>query len=690
MSPRLPFVVLVAGAVAGAVLAGTAGDDRAPEPAAAEPGVEMPAAPAADVLASTWYCAAGTAEDGGEADHTVVVLNPGGEPVTGTVSVFAGEVAAADPEPASDGSTDGAEDASAATADEAEESDGPSESGGADPGADGTGEGGSDAASDGSGADRADAGAGGSDAASDGSGADRADAGAGGPDAASDGSGADRADGAGEGEGARGGEAGDDESADRAPGVATATAVGVRTPGGARQEEPGPRANDTDDTDGSDTVGQGDGGEGAGGGEPGPTLGGAWNAEQDEASAAPDPGTPDGQQDVEVPPGGRVEVRLADVHRAPLASALVELDGSAVVEHEVAGPHGRDAGPCASTASTEWFLASGSTARDARDVLVLFNPFPSVAAVDIVLSTDDGLREPVRYQGLPVPAGGVVGVDVGGEVTRRDQVAATVRSRSGPIVVERLQTFDGSRDVEGLALALAAPSPLGTWVFPAGTVSASRGERIVLYNPGDERAEVDVSVHPVELPADAPPPQPFGVTVRPGRYEVIDYAEDDRVPRNDVHTTVVRSRNGVPVVAERVQTFTRRRGGDVAAGPGAAFAAPTWLFATLGGGDRPGSSLVAFNPDPERPARVSVTGLGQGAPIAAEGLQDVEVPPGGLRRLDLGDDVAGPDGAVRVVADAPVVVERLITTPGGLIQAMVPGLPAGDAAVPVEAFDLAG
>jgi hypothetical protein len=270
-------------------------------------------------------------------------------------------------------------------------------------------------------------------------------------------------------------------------------------------------------------------------------------------------------------------------------------------------------------------------------------------------------------------------------VTRREQVSTTVRSRSGPIVVERLQLFDGSDDVEGLSVALAAPAPLESWVFAHGQLGAGRGERIVLYNPGDERAEVEVAVRPAGVEEDGadPPPQPFGVTVPPRRYEVVDYAGDDRVPRDVDHVTIVRSRNGVPVVAERVLTFSRRSSGDVAAGPGSAFAARSWTFATLGGGDRPASRLVAYNPGSDA-ARLSVTAVVGGRRVALDGLGDVEVPAGGQRQIELPDDLRDTEAALVVGSDAPVVVERLVATAGGLYQAVGPGLPGTDTAVPLS------
>ena len=369
-------------------------------------------------------------------------------------------------------------------------------------------------------------------------------------------------------------------------------------------------------------------------------------------------------RDVDLPAGGRVEVRLADIVDSPLAAALVEVDGGAVaVEHEVTGPSGGDVAPCATAAAATWHFAWGETSRDARETVVLFNPFPTEATVEATFATEDGGREPVRFQGFPVPARSVVGVDLGEDVTRSDQVSATFRVRGGRIIAERLQDFDGTLGRGGLSLALGVPEAAVTWVFADGEASAptpeaaapeaaspasstttttgsddddpesesgsdeeegTTAEKIVVYNPGDERAEVAVSVLPTtEEPG--PLPQPFGLSVGPGGYEVVDYGAEDRIVAGVSHATVVRVTAGDGVVVERVTTDGDA---EVTAAPGARFADRIWTFPTTVGGDA-AATLVVFNPDPERAVRATLRPAVDGAGPLAE---PVDVPPGGRRR----------------------------------------------------------
>lgn len=265
---------------------------------------------------------------------------------------------------------------------------------------------------------------------------------------------------------------------------------------------------------------------------------------------------------ISVPARDELEVVLADLDDSVIASAtateseafvaaLLEFEADVTVEHKVKGDSGGSQGPCAVGGSSEWHFAWGATTRDARDLMVLFNPFPNDVVVDASFVTDEGVREPVDWQGLVVPAGRVVVVDVGDDVTRRERVAASIRARSGSLIVERLHVFDGSGEAEGLWLAAGHPSPLTRAVFPADALDGGNNELVAFYNPGPETAEVDVQVKPDEA-SDAAEPIPFRLVVRPRQVRVLDFAEESRIPAGQAHVTEVVSTNQVPVVAQQV------------------------------------------------------------------------------------------------------------------------------------------
>ena len=106
---------------------------------------------------------------------------------------------------------------------------------------------------------------------------------------------------------------------------------------------------------------------------------------------------------VDLPALDVVSLSAVDAVQAPGVSAVVESDGGGVVvEHVIAGPQGSGTAPCASEASEEWYLANGTTERDATQDLFLFNPFRDDAVVDIAFDTDEGRAAPQRLQGLPI------------------------------------------------------------------------------------------------------------------------------------------------------------------------------------------------------------------------------------------------------------------------------------------------
>jgi hypothetical protein len=520
-SPRLPVIVLLAAAIGAAVWQARTEEERgaavastADSAAAVRPAPGMPAVASGDALSSTWYCAAGTGDQGGMADHSVTVLNPGDRGVGVTITVYGGLLASSSPTTTED------------------------------------------------------------------------------PDAP--------------------------------PPPGTAPAPGARR--------------------------------------------------------------------FQLAAHDRVELRLGNLVPAPLVAALVEAEGGPVaVEHRVVGPHGVDVGPCASATAPVWHLASGATTRDAREVVVLFNPFPTDAIVDIGFETDAGSREPVRFQGFPVAAGTVVGVDIGDDVAREPQVSATLRTRTGRVVAERVQEFDGSLGPEGLAVALGVPEASTTWAFADGGVADGRTERIVVYNPSGERAEVEVRVLPT-TDEPAPAPQPFRLSIRAGTFTVVDYGAEERVAAGVEHATVVRATNGVPVVAERALSHVGEPGeggdegagrgaSDVADGPGAVVAATRWAFPSPVHAPEAGVRFVVFNPDPERSVPVTLFAVANGREtrVDADTDADAVVAPGG--RFALGDDSGGLSWVVE--AGAPVVVERVLVRDGGVRLATGPGIPSADGSVPL-------
>lgn len=386
---------------------------------------------------------------------------------------------------------------------------------------------------------------------------------------------------------------------------------------------------------------------------PGALLG---SAEQAAAVAKLKPVT----RDLQVPAYARTEVKLPAVQPSPYAAALVEVEGGEIaVERRTEGSLGWAASPCASSPSTSWYFAAGGTTKDGRELLAIFNPFPDAAVADVGFVTSDGFRAPPDVQGLPVAAGQLVVVDAGTSAGRHEGVAANVVTRSGRVVVDRLQGYDGSDRTrpKGGSSTLGAPS-LGTaWAFAEGFVSDTVQETYVVSNPSSTPAAVELDIQ-LDDPGTNGQVDPVTLDV-PGRGLVaVSMAQQTRVPPGVAHSVTVKSTNGTPIVAERVlQGLPGGARQGWSATIGAPVTASRWLFAEGRADATVTEFLTIANPSAST-ARLQITALAAGQALPIDGLQAVEVPPSGRVAIELGAKINRADLPLLVVADQPVVVER--------------------------------
>lgn len=365
-------------------------------------------------------------------------------------------------------------------------------------------------------------------------------------------------------------------------------------------------------------------------------------------------------RDVELPSLARIELRVSDVSTAPFAAVLAEFDGGEVgVQHELSGPSGRSLSPCASAPAATWFFPHATTRAGARLLLSLFNPFPNDAVVDVNLEAEDGARTPQAFQGLVVPGGGVTTLNVSEVVTLRQELATSVVVRAGRVIAEQVQILTEAEGLPpSLASMLGAPEPEPIWLLADGIGAEGYEERVVVYNPGDQAAEVDVEVL-LDDPETNGVAEPFEVNVQPRRFAVVDVFGDGRVPVGVAHALVVQSRNEVPVVAQRV--IVGQEGSEpagVAYTLGSPVVAGRWLVPV---GSLPGTSgvaVVVFNPSPTEPVSVSARALGAGRVETIEGVDGATLGPLGRLLIDLGTDGLGFDElAVEIESSGPVVTE---------------------------------
>jgi len=380
-------------------------------------------------------------------------------------------------------------------------------------------------------------------------------------------------------------------------------------------------------------------------------------------------------QGLDVPAHARASLRLGDVLEAPFVSAMVEAPGGdIVVEHQVSGDQGADTGPCASAASSSWHFASGSSNREAQELLVLFNPFPDDAVVDITFATSEGFRAPEPYDGFIVPGGRVVALDVSAVVARHDDVSASVIARRGRLIADRIQVYSGFRG-RGLAVGLGQPQLSQLLFFPQGASAEGMTERFLVFNPAQRPAQLEIEIY-LDDPATNGEVEPVAVTVQPQSYFAVELSGEARVPAGVAHSAIVRVHNGVPVAVEQ-ESFgddpSPRRG--VAITPGSPLLADTWVLAAGEASGSIGETVTLFNPSLDegisRARVVPLDGSGQEVPS----LGDLEVPPGGRLTVNLADHLNSESLALFIEATQPIVVERTLARLGGRGMSQSLGVP---------------
>lgn len=399
---------------------------------------------------------------------------------------------------------------------------------------------------------------------------------------------------------------------------------------------------------------------------------------------------------VQIPANGRARLVASEVVDADWVGAVVEVRGGRVaVDREVVGTAGFDSSPCSAQASQRWYVPSGSTVRGAQEYLSLFNPFADATSVDISFATNTGRRTPRAFRGLSIAGGSVRVVKVGDTVTDRTAVAATVRARTGLVVVDRIQTFDGQGDPlpggldgatpvvpEGLASTAAVPLRADRWIFPSARVSDGVRSQIAIYNPSAKPAEIDVAVGFAD-PKRNGTVEPLQITVPAREQALVELATIPGVlPDVDLWVDV-RSLQGVPVVAERLAYFADpapRTGLGISAG--SPQAATGWLV-TQGGPTRLRSATVQVANPGAADAHLTVEQLVGGDRVRV-GRGRVTVPAGDRRSLALGD--AGAAATIIVTSDRPVVVASSLSLDAGAGLSIQPAFAYPEAVVALPPF----
>jgi Family of unknown function (DUF5719) len=338
---------------------------------------------------------------------------------------------------------------------------------------------------------------------------------------------------------------------------------------------------------------------------------------------------------LEIGPRSRQIVSLDAATTVDEVGAIVELERTGiVVEQRSVGPAGTALAACANDASRSWYFADGATVDGNSYDLLLTNPYPDAAVVDLTFVTQAGTQEPTKFQGFVIPPQSTRRIDVAGEAARDEaQLAISVESRRGRVVAAKIQNIAGpvaGHGRLGYVNALGAPSVSDRWFFADGEVGDGISELYTIYNPTDEPVDVDVLFAPV--PAGTALVEPVSLTIGAQESLVLDAASVPNLPAGR-HVVDVRTFSDAAIVVERA--LTRPADDSVATTVvlGSRFGSPRWWVPT-GVAEAADAALVVRNLT-NLEGTVTVFELGPGGILAVPGLVDLLIAPGEVATIDL-------------------------------------------------------
>ena len=213
-----------------------------------------------------------------------------------------------------------------------------------------------------------------------------------------------------------------------------------------------------------------------------------------EAGPAPGP-------DVTVPANSRRTFFAADsVPDQWSVSTKVTGDIPVIAERAMYG-NGRtwahDSIGATSTSST-WYMAEGSTAAGFETWILVQNPGPGEARIALTYMTDSG---PVPGPSAVMPAGTRRTFFAADTVPGRDSVSTTVTASTGEVVCERAMYSPGRSWGHDSVGATEAAS---TWYLAEGCTADGYETWITVQNPGGAPAEIDIVFQTGSGPSQGP------------------------------------------------------------------------------------------------------------------------------------------------------------------------------------------
>jgi N-acetylmuramoyl-L-alanine amidase len=153
-----------------------------------------------------------------------------------------------------------------------------------------------------------------------------------------------------------------------------------------------------------------------------------------------------------------------------------------------------------------WYLAEGSTDGGMETFVLIQNPNPTDVHADITFQTDQGLQSPPSLQGVAIPASSRRTFKLNDYLTTYN-VSTKVQATDGNVVCERAMYGDNRTWAHD---SIGASAPAKTWYLAEGCTSGPFETWVLVQNPGDVPASIDMKLQTengeTQGPQDVIPP----------------------------------------------------------------------------------------------------------------------------------------------------------------------------------------
>jgi hypothetical protein len=374
---------------------------------------------------------------------------------------------------------------------------------------------------------------------------------------------------------------------------------------------------------------------------------------------------------ITIGPRSRAEFEILRGRTVGVVVPVVELIGSVgSVEQELVYAAGDVTSQCVTKTSPTWLFADGFTVEGSTHRLVLSNPYPDSAVVNVAFTTADGERTPASLQGLILAPRSARSISLAESGARDERsIAVEVEATSGQIVASRIQHYLGGGRL-GYTTTAGVPVAGRQWWFTSGRTGAQVSEQLVVFNPGTDIASVTVSFFGdgiTNVPATdgfAAAASPSAeVDVQPGATVAIDTNSIADLPRGD-HAMVLDVVDGPAVVAEHVLSQQVASGFFTAVTNGVPQGLVSQVWRVPSGLARGARNALAIVNTTGEDATFTVSAVGPGGEVELPGYVDVPLGPAAVAALDVPDGAS--NGEVVVRASTSVVIQRRTARGHGL------------------------